>query len=136
MSFFAAVSNRNGSPGPPKPDLREAVTQSNAAHAEESAAAAQHLHAQAQAMKEAVAQLGRLLNAAGPQDSLAPQPAAQKPAASKNGHALPFPKAGRPKPGNGALDDAFESFAKTPQPSPRPARLKAVIPMDGDRRHQ
>ena len=102
------------------------VTQSNAASAEESAAAAQELNAQAAAMKEAVAELSRLVGgdpqaakvgskAAAP----SPQPwhrttSVKKPSAPvlQNGrtHARPVPVGAAHERGEIPLEDDFKDF--------------------------
>ncbi|HEU5396521.1 MAG TPA: methyl-accepting chemotaxis protein, partial [Verrucomicrobiae bacterium] len=84
------------------------VTQSNAAGAEESAAASEELNAQALAMKESVAHLLRLVGAAGNELTVAHSSGRAKPSA--NGHAVE-PKAA----------------------SPARRRESEAIPMPGDR---
>jgi len=98
------------------------VTQSNAASAEESAAAAEELNAQAAVMKQAVSELLELLGGARPH-SAQPEPAASRPAPRKtarisalqngNGHGQHTPKqpevaAGRK--GGIPLENDFENF--------------------------
>jgi len=78
------------------------VTQSNAANAEESAAAAQELNAQAASMKQSVNELLQLVSGAGQESKIKPviaasasirPPAAVTQRAKNNGHALVAPKA-------------------------------------------
>jgi methyl-accepting chemotaxis protein len=94
------------------------VTQSNAASAEESAAAAAELNSQAGAMKESVAELLALVG--GNAQREVPVTSSVKPVATfkanSNGRARPAPS--RP--------------VKSPAPARGPAQLRAQIPLEGD----
>jgi len=96
------------------------VTQSNAANAEESAAAAEELNAQAEVMKQAVSELLELVGGATQRvehtELMAARPAQKA-----------FTRTSSPKPSNG--HDHSQPARKSPVPA---AGRKGDIPMDGD----
>jgi methyl-accepting chemotaxis protein len=97
------------------------VVQSNSANAEESAAAAQELNAQALAMKQAVEELTALVGGV----------------ASPSTATAPLPKLKKPAPTNGSRNGHHPKTAPLTAPKPElavaiPTARRNEIPMDGD----
>ena len=112
------------------------VTQSNAANAEESAAAAEELTAQAESLKEAVAELLRLVDGTGRRvgEPTAMTAAARRPDANRN--AAKFIKPAVAAHGSGNGNGHRDTTTRSKQPAPTPALATAgrhsEIPMEGD----
>jgi len=109
------------------------VTQSNAASAEESASAAEELTAQAEALKEAVAELLRLVDGQKGNQGPTMRPSSARPVY----HAAPVARTRatvRSNGGNGG--NGGEASARATKPAPALAtaggRKNGGIPMDGD----
>ena len=107
------------------------VTQSNAANAEESAAAAEELTAQAEALKDAVADLLRLVDGQGRQvgasAALASAPRHQSLKGSMAKPHKPVAAAG-----NGHGYTTVTSRSKQPEPALASAGGRSAIPLEGD----
>ena len=112
------------------------VTQSNAANAEESAAAAEELTAQAESLKEAVAELLRLVDGTGRRvgEPTAMTAAARRPDANRNAAKFIKPAVAAHASGNG--NGHRDTTTRSKQPAPTPALATAgrhsEIPMEGD----
>ena len=112
------------------------VTQSNAANAEESAAAAEELTAQAETLKEAVAELLRLVDGTGRRvgEPTARTAAARRPDANRNAAKFNKPAVAAHSSGNG--NGHRDTTTRPKQPAPTPALATAgrhsEIPMEGD----
>ena len=108
------------------------VTQSNAANAEESAAAAEELTAQAESLKDAVAELLRLVDGQGRQGG-APTTMTATPhnlAAKRN--VAKFDKPAAAAHGNAHGHHPAPTRAKQPAPALASSTRHAEIPMEGD----
>ncbi len=97
------------------------VTQNNAANAEESAAAAEELNAQAQTMKSAIFELLQLVNGTGRATNSRPAHVPKAAAAELSHKASPT-----------GHNRTIPSVAMTPDRLPKAVRRRSKIPIDGD----
>ena len=109
------------------------VTQSNAANAEESAAAAEELTAQAESLREAVADLLRLVDGQGRQaGALAATASGSRHAGVKRGVAKPQKTIAAAGRGNGNGHTTVTSRSKSSEPALATASGRSEIPLEGD----
>jgi methyl-accepting chemotaxis protein len=108
------------------------VTQSNAANAEESAAAAEELTAQAEALKEAVADLLRLVDGQGRQASASVALASAPRNGGGKGNSPKSRNAAAATHGNGHSHATVTIGSKQHEPALASASRRAEIPMDDD----
>jgi methyl-accepting chemotaxis protein len=107
------------------------VTQSNAANAEESAAAAEELNSQAEMMKQSVAELLQLVSSRGKAAKPVPAAPAPKMNGGKNGAAKKVYAVSAPVPGRGAAGRDLNGFPALPAKATAGKR-HSEIPLEGD----